>query len=114
MRVVHDATQLDALLEEAQGEGAPALAMLPSSWRNNLSRAGIWKSKSSPIITVTLLHLYNATALSNVVTKSRRSRSRRESPRHNPAGRTCDAAFATRGKAKTIESGTVPSFLYDV
>jgi len=47
MRVVHDATQLDAFWKKPRVKRAPPLAMLPSSWRNTCLAPGIWKSKSS-------------------------------------------------------------------
>jgi len=53
MRVVHDPAQLDALLEEAQGEARSAFAMHPSSWKSTCLGRGIWKFKFLPTTTAT-------------------------------------------------------------
>src|SRR5213082_2269210 len=69
MRVVHDAAQLDALLEEAQGKRAPLLATHPFSWKSICPVRATWKSKSSSTITATCCIFTNATALFSAATK---------------------------------------------
>jgi len=69
MRVVHEATQLDVLLEEAQGEARSAFGDASVFLEKYLRRAATWKSKSLPTIPVTCFITTSAIARSSAATR---------------------------------------------
>src|ERR1700687_3997628 len=113
MRVVHDATQLDALLEEAQGEARSAFGDASVFLEKYLPRARHLEVQILADHHGNLLHLYE-----RACSVHRRHKKVVEvAPAANlPAsirGELCDAALQLARKANYRNAGTV-EFLYDV
>src|SRR3981189_18023 len=113
MRVVHDATQLDALLEEAQGEARSAFGDASVFLEKYLSRARHLEVQILADHHGNLLHLYER----DCSVQRRHQKVVEVAPAANlPAsirGELCDAAVQLARKANYRNAGTV-EFLYDV
>jgi len=113
MRVVHDATQLDALLEEAQGEARSAFGDASVFLEKFLPRARHLEVQILADHHGNLLHLYER----DCSVQRRHQKVVEVAPAANlPAGirgELCDAAVQLARKAKYRNAGTV-EFLYDV
>ncbi len=113
MRVVHDATQLDALLEEAQGEARSAFGDASVFLEKYLPRARHLEVQILADHHGNLLHLYER----DCSVQRRHQKVVEVAPAANlPAsirGEICDAAVQLARKANYRNAGTV-EFLYDV
>src|SRR5258705_1129670 len=113
MRVVHDATQLDALLEEAQGEARSAFGDASVFLEKYLSRARHLEVQILADHHGNLLHLYER----DCSVQRRHQKVVEVAPAANlPASvrnELCDAAAQLARKSKYRNAGTV-EFLYDV
>jgi len=113
MRVVHDATQLDALLEEAQGEARSAFGDASVFLEKYLPRARHLEVQILADHHGNLLHLYER----DCSVQRRHQKVVEVAPAANlPAsirGELCDAALQLARKAGYRNAGTV-EFLYDV
>lgn len=113
MRVVHDAAQLDALLEEAQGEARSAFGDASVFLEKYLSRARHVEVQILADHHGNLLHLYER----DCSVQRRHQKVVEVAPASNlPAGirgELCDAAVQLARKARYRNAGTV-EFLYDV
>ena len=113
MRVVHDAAQLDALLEEAQGEARSAFGDASVFLEKYLPRARHLEVQILADHHGNLLHLYER----DCSVQRRHQKVVEVAPAANlPAGirgELCDAAVQLARKAKYRNAGTV-EFLFDV
>src|ERR1700716_571687 len=113
MRVVHDAAQLDALLEEAQGEARSAFGDASVFLEKYLPRARHLEVQILADHHGNLLHLYER----DCSVQRRHQKVVEVAPASNlPAGirgELCDAAVQLARKANYRNAGTV-EFLYDV
>jgi pyruvate carboxylase len=113
MRVVHDAAQLDALLEEAQGEARSAFGDASVFLEKYLPRARHLEVQILADHHGNLLHLYER----DCSVQRRHQKVVEVAPAANlPAsirGELCDAALQLARKANYRNAGTV-EFLYDV
>jgi len=113
MRVVHDAAQLDALLEEAQGEARSAFGDASVFLEKYLPRARHLEVQILADYHGNLLHLYER----DCSVQRRHQKVVEVAPASNlPAGirgELCDAAVQLARKANYRNAGTV-EFLYDV
>jgi pyruvate carboxylase len=113
MRVVHDAAQLDALLEEAQGEARSAFGDASVFLEKYLPRARHLEVQILADHHGNLLHLYER----DCSVQRRHQKVVEVAPAANlPAsirGELCDAAVQLARKANYRNAGTV-EFLYDV
>ena len=113
MRVVHDAAQLDALLEEAQGEARSAFGNASVFLEKYLPRARHIEVQILGDHHGNLLHLYER----DCSVQRRHQKVVEVAPAANlPAGirdELCDAALKLARKANYRNAGTV-EFLYDV
>ncbi len=113
MRVVHDATQLDALLEEAQGEARSAFGDASVFLEKYLPRARHLEVQILADHHGNLLHLYER----DCSVQRRHQKVVEVAPAANlPAsirGELCEAALQLARKANYRNAGTV-EFLYDV
>src|SRR2546430_501221 len=113
MRVVHDATQLDALLEEAQGEARAAFGDASVFLEKYLPHARHLEVQILADHHGNLLHLYER----DCSVQRRHQKVVEVAPAANLAasirGELCDAALQLARKANYRNAGTV-EFLYDV
>ena len=113
MRVVHDAAQLDALLEEAQGEARSAFGDASVFLEKYLPRARHLEVQILADHHGNLLHLYER----DCSVQRRHQKVVEVAPSANLAasirGELCDAALQLARKANYRNAGTV-EFLYDV